>query len=298
MTQPELDDSILPVIGRSVLGLLDDLESEAQKRKSGDDDAVERKAAREAAYRTTLEPAMIALYAYLGELVAKLKLVQPRITVRHAVPGYGDVIGYIEHEYDLKEARLPSSREITLSFNCAVASSECPNVQLEGVARVRALAALFQRYRLGAPLAPSKDTSGEVSAATFKAKGRIPMVANFMADTASGQLKLSFTNFDDLSTAVKMIAPEQVVESLHDEIARYLTRESSDLMREVLPEDYRSQLRARVHRQEVSRRWEALIVARQQEDLALLKREYGIGARFHRLGDAMGKLRGLVSRKS
>lgn len=280
------------------MGLLDELENEAQKRKSGDDEAVVRKAAREAAYRTTLEPAMIALHAYLGELVAKLKLVQPKIAIRHAVPGYGDVVGYVEHEYDLKEARLPSSREVTLSFNCTVASSECPNVQVEGAVRVRTLAALFQRYRLGAPLAPSKDTSGEISAATFKAKGRISMVANFMADAASGQLRLSFTNFDDLSTAVKMVGPEQVGESLYEEIARYLTRESSDLMREVLPEDYRSQLRAHVHTQEVTRRWEALIVARQQEDLALLKREYGIGARFNRIGDAMGKLRGLVSRKT
>ncbi len=280
------------------MGLLDELDSEAQKRRADDEDVAARKAAREVAYRTVLEPAMIVLHAYLAELVAKLRLVQPRIAMRHVLPGYGDVVGYVEHEYDLKEARLPSSREVTLTFACAVASSECPSVQVEGVSRVRAVAALFQRNRLGAPLAPRKDASGEIAGATFKAKGRIPMTASFAADTASGQLRLSFTNFDDLATAVRMIAPEQVNEALHEEIARYLMRESSDLMREVLPEDYRSQLRARVHRQEVTRRWESQIVARQQEDLALLKREYGLGASFNRIGDAMGRLRGLVTRRT
>ena len=279
------------------MGLLDDLENEAQRRKSEEESAVALKAAREAAYRTTLEPAMGDLLAYLNELVAKLKVLQPKIQLRHTLPGYGDVIGYVEHEYEIHENRQPSSKEITLSFFCGVATPECPSVQVEGTNRVRAVSALFQRHRLGSPLAPVKDASGEIVAATFKAKGRIPLTAVFSADTTTGQLRLSFSNFDDLAAAIKSVPPEQVSEALYDEIGRYLMREPSQLMREVLPEDYRSQLRARVQQQEVKRRWESLITARQQEEIAMLKREYGIGARFNRIGDAMGKLRGLVARK-
>jgi hypothetical protein len=280
------------------VGLLDELENEAQKRKSDEQDAAARKSAREDAYRSVLEPAMIALHAYLVELVAKLKLVQPRIAIRHSLPGYGDVVGYIEHEYELREARQPSSREITLSFPCAIASSECPSVQIEGASRVRAVAALFQRHRLGAPLAPRKDASGEVVGAAFKAKGRIPLIAKFTADTAGGQLRLSFTHFDDLGTAVKMVSPDQVGDALHEDIGRYLMREPTELMREILPEDYRNQLRARVQQQEIKRRWESQIDARQQEEIALLKRDYGIGGRFSRIGDAVSRLRGLVGRKN
>ncbi len=279
------------------MGLLDDLESEAQRRKSNEEDAVALKAARETAYRSVLDPAMATLFAYLKELVAKLKELQPKISIRHTLPGYGDVVAYVEHEYDLREVRQPSSKEITMSFFAAVASSECPSVQVDGAARARAIAALFQRHRLGAPLAASKDASGEVAGATFKAKGRIPLTAVFVADAASGQLKMTFTNFDDFSTAIKTVAPDQVNEALYDEIGRYLMREPTEMMREVLPENYRSQLRARVHHEEVKRRWESQIVSRQQDDLAMLKREHGMGARFNRIGDAMGKLRGLVSRK-
>ena len=279
------------------MGLLDDLESEAQRRKSNDEDAVALKAARETAYRSVLDPAMANLFTYLKEFVAKLKELQPKIAIRHTLPGYGDVVAYVEHEYDVREVRQPSSKEITMSFFAAVASSECPSVQVEGAARARAISALFQRHRLGAPLAASKDASGEIAGATFKAKGRIPLTAVFGADAASGQLKMTFTNFDDFSTAVKTVGSDQVNEALYDQVGRYLMREPTDLMREVLSDNYRSQLRASVLHEEVKRRWESQIVARQQEDITMLKREYGLGARFNRIGDAMGKLRGLVSRK-
>jgi 23S rRNA maturation mini-RNase III len=203
-----------------IVGLLDELESEAQRRKSNDDDAAALKAARETAYRTALEPAMGKLFAYLTELVAKLRQLQPKIAIRHALAGYGDVVAYVEHEYDVREARQPSSREITLAFFATVASSECPNVQVEGSARVRAVSALFQRHRLGAPLAASKDASGEIVGATFKAKGRVPLTAVFSADAATGQLRMSFTNFDDFATAVKTVASDQVSEALYDQIGR------------------------------------------------------------------------------
>lgn len=278
------------------MGLLDDLENEAQKRKSTDEETAARKSEREEAYRKVLEPTLEKLHAYLAELIAKLKVLQPKIAVSHAIPGYGDVLAHVEHEYELRTDRQPSARTITVNFNCAIASAECPTVQVEGASRVRAISGLFQRHRLGGPIAPRKDASGEVVGATFKAKGRIPLVATFAADAASGQLRLSFTNFDDLGVVVKSLAPDQIAEDLFDEIGRYLMREPTSFMRENLPENYRSQLRERVQQQEVKRRWEVLIAAHQQEDIALLKREYSISGHFARFGDAVGKLRGLIGK--
>lgn len=280
------------------MGLLDELDSEAQKRRVEDEDAEARKQQREVAYRTLVEPGVQALHAYLGELVSRLKQLQQKVALRHPVAGYGELVSYIDHEYELREERQPSSRELTLSFAATVASSECPSVQVDGSHRVRALSALFQRHRLGAALAPQKDATGEVVAATFKAKGRIPLTMRAAADTGSGQLRLEFTNFDELGTAVKMIAPERIDEALFDEIGRYLMREPTELMREALPEDYRNALRARVHQQEVRRRWEVKIAARQIEEITQLKRDHGLGARFNRIGDAVGKFRDFVGRKS
>lgn len=279
------------------MGLLDDLENEAQRRKAEADRAVEVKTERESAYRTILEPAMGKLRAYLTELVEKIKVLQPKIAIRHEIAGYGDVVAYVEHEYELRDARQPSSLELTPSFAATVASSECPAVTVEGAARVRAVANLFQRHRLGGPLAERKDNSGEMAGAVFKAKGKIPLAANFMADAASGQLRITFTNFDDFGSVTKNVPPERVDDALFDEIGRYLMRDPNSLLREALPDDYRSQLKAKVHEQTVKRRWEATIDSRQQEDLAMLKREHGFGASLNKLGDAMGKLKGLVQRK-
>ena len=69
-----------------MMGLLDDLENEAQKRRSDDEDAAARRAERETAYRTVLEPTLVALHAYLGELASKLKQLQPKIVLRFALP--------------------------------------------------------------------------------------------------------------------------------------------------------------------------------------------------------------------
>lgn len=75
------------------MGLLDDLENEAQKRRNDDEEAAARKAEREAAYRTVVEPAMVALFAWLREFTAKLKELRPKIGMRHTLAGYGDEIG-------------------------------------------------------------------------------------------------------------------------------------------------------------------------------------------------------------
>ena len=235
------------------VGLLDELEHEAQRRKSDEESAVALKASRESAYRTTLEPAMGTLLAYLQELVAKLKLLQPKVAIRHNLPGYGEVVGYVEHEYEVHENRMPRPRR-SPSRSFARWQSDVPRFRLR-VSTALGGVCMFQRHRLGAPLAPVKDATGEVVSATFKAKGRIPLTAVFSADTTTGQLRLTFTNFDDLAAATKNVAPENVNEALYDEIGRYVMREPTRLLREDLPEDYRSQLRAGVQQQEVKRRW-------------------------------------------
>ena len=284
------------------MGLLDELEQEARRRKLDDEESSRRKTEREAIYRTRLDPACDALHEFLGELITKLKEIKPRTTMRYEIPGYGEIVGYIEHHYELKDDRQPSSREITIAFPCTIATEECPSVEVEGASRVRAVAGVFQRHRIGGMLAPRKDASGEIVGAMFRAKGRIPLSATFEANAETAQLRLSFVNFDGLGTGVKTVPAEQVDEALYDEIGRYLMREPNALMREDLPEAYRKHLRSKVQQQEIKRRWERRIHDSREMELAELKREYStrgrIGGFFDRLKNfaAFGMLRGLVRR--
>jgi hypothetical protein len=288
------------------VGLLDELEQEAQKRGIADEDSARLKSEREAAYRTRLDPALDALHAFLSELILKLKTLKPRIALRYHVPGYGEIVGYFDHDYRLGDDKQPSSREIRLEFSCAIATEECPSVDIDGASRVRAVSGFFQRHRIGGMLAPRKDAAGDVIAATFRAKGRIALTAHFHADADGGVLRMSFTHFDGFDTTVKSVAPAQVDETLYEQIGRYLVREPNTLLREDLPEAYRKHLRSKVQQQEIKRRWENRISDSREVELAELRRAYtaagklgGLFGRlrsFGRIGGALGRLRGLIKR--
>jgi len=290
----------------NTVGLLDELEQEAQKRGAAGDESSRRKTERDTAYRAQLEPALDALHAFLSELIQKLKTVQPRIALRYHVPGYGEIVGYIEHDYRLGDTKQPSSREIALDFACAIATDECPAVEVDGASRVRAVSGFFQRHHIGGILAPRKDAAGDVVAATFRAKGRIPLGAHFHADAENGVLRMSFSHFDGFDTTVKSIAPAQVDAALYEQIGRYLVREPNTLLREDLPEAYRKQLRSKVQQQEIKRRWENRISDTREVELAELRRTYSaagkLGGLFGRvksfgwIGGAFGRLRGLARR--
>ncbi|HEY6985736.1 MAG TPA: hypothetical protein VH375_06625 [Rhodanobacteraceae bacterium] len=289
------------------VGLLDELEQQAQQRGIAGDEASRRKAARDTAYRTRLEPALDGLHAFLTELTHKLRTLHSRIALHYHVPGYGEIVGYIDHEYRLEDLKQPSSRDITLDFGCAIASDECPSVEVEGASRLRAVSGFFQRHRIGGMTAPRKDVSGDLVGATFRAKGRIPVSAHFHADAESGVLRMTFTHFDGFDTTVKSIAPAQVDEALYEQIGRYLVREPNTLLREDLPEAYRKQLRSKVQQQQIKRRWENRISDSRDAELSELRRAYSAAGKlgglfgrvksFGRIGGAIGQLRGLFRRR-
>ena len=266
------------------MGLLDELEQQAQQRKANADDAEKRKSQREEIFRTQLEPGMVALFDFLNKLVANLKVLQPKKQLRYDLVGYGEIVGYIEHEYELKVNQQPGSREITLGFPCLVASEECPTVEVLGASKVRTVAGAFQRYHLGGLLEPKKDGNGEVISAKFNAKGRIPLSATFLADADSAAVRMSFVNFDSLGTATKNFTPVQLTPALYDDIGRYLMREESNLFQEALSDSYRSQLRTKVQQDQIKRRWESKIGEQQKTELEKLKREQSLTGKFGKPG--------------
>jgi hypothetical protein len=265
------------------VGLLDELEQEAQKLKATSDDAAKRKAEREEIFRTKLDPSMVALYEYLTKLVSSLKVLQPKKQLRYTLTGYGDIVGYVEHEYELQVTQQPDSKEITLSYPCLVANEECPTVEIQGATKVATVAGAFQRYHLGGLLDPKKDVTNQIVSAKFKAKGRIPMTATFSADADSAVVKMQFVNFDSLGIATKSIAPAQLNEELFDDIGRYLTHEPNGLFREALSDSYRNQLRTKVQQEQIKRRWESKISATQASELEKLKRDQSIAGKFGKL---------------
>lgn len=269
--------------GLIAVGLLDELEQEAQRRKASSGDAAKRKAEREEVYRTQIEPGMGALYEYLQKLTANLKILTPKKPLRYQLGGYGEIVGYIEHDYELLVSTQPASREVKLQFHCAVASDECPTIEVQGATKIKAVAGAFQRYHLGGLFDPKKDASGEIVSARFNAKGRLTLLALFAGDAETAVVRMTFTNFEGLGTVTKTVTGGQLDEALFDDIGRFLTREPNTLLNETLSDSYRMQLRTKVQQDQIKRRWETKINEQQQAELAQLKRDRSITGRMARL---------------
>ena len=255
------------------MGLLDDLEQEAQRRKAHVGDAERERQEREQAYKTQLEPGMQALYEYLTKLTQNLAYLKPKLSGRYELPGYGVIVAHSEHDYELKTSAQTSSREITLNISYTVATDECPAVEAVGPAKVKALNAVFQKFRLAGLNEFKKDDSGEMVSATFRARGKVPLSVLITADAASCTVRLNFTNFDALGTVSKVIGPGSFNEALFDEVGRYIAREPSNLFREELPDDYRRQLQHKIQQEQMRRKWEQKLAVQQQEELERLRRE-------------------------
>ena len=260
------------------MGLLDDLEQEAQRKKAGLDDVEREKAEREKVYKTQLEPAMAALHEYVVKLTDNLKFLKPKSIARYEVNGYGAIIAHPEHDYDVKINSQLHSKEITLNCNLAIDTDQCPAVEVQGSSKVKALNAVFQKLRLAALHDFKKDDSGEMVAGTFRARGKIPLLASMLADELTATVKLTFTNFDAFNSLSRTIPAAQFNEQLFDEIGRYIAREPSNLFREDLPDEYKKQLQQKIQQEQMRRKWEQKLAQQQQEELEKLKREKGTSA--------------------
>jgi hypothetical protein len=252
----------IPHAGNAIdMNLLDELDEEAARLRAATDAAARQKSDIERIFHDQLVPGMELLKDFLDRLTANLKLLKPRTVMRYPVPGYGEISAHAEHDYVIEQTRNPSSRTLTLTFSCAIASNECPLVEVHGSARVRSLAGLFHRYRISGMSTPQKDASGEVTSAGFRARGRIAQRALFHVDTEHPHLRMSFENIDGLGTTMKTVAVERFDSALFDEIGRYLMGEPNSLFREELPASYRRQLRQKVQHEQLKRRWESQAAA-------------------------------------
>lgn len=259
------------------MGLLDDLEQEAQRRKASLDEAEKAKAEREHVYRAQLDPAMQAFHEYLGKLTANLAFLKPKTQLRFEIPGYGPLVANIEHEYDLRSEKLsPSAREVVLNFHATVASEACPTVEIVGAGKVRTLNGIFQKLRLAAVHEFKKDDAGEMVSAVFRARGKIPLNVTVATDADTAQVRMSFTNFDSLGVAAKTVPAAQFNEQLYDEIGRFIAREQNALFREAISDDYRKQLQQKLQQDNMRRKWETRIAQQQKDEMEALRREQSL----------------------
>ncbi len=239
------------------MGLLDELEQQAQRQRAEDGERRAQTEARLAEWEERTEPAMRELEAYLKRLTEQLSYLKKRAKVVYSLPTYGDVVAYVEPTYSLS-GRAPNktSYEITLGFSAVVASDECPLVQGESGARLKSLISTLQQLRLNGMSDVRKNANGDVIGARIQAKGKIPLAMVVTADQETAVVRIAFTNFEGLGQSSRNFRVEQLDEAFCDALGRFIARDELVFAQEAVDEDLRRLLKTRIAHENIKREWE------------------------------------------
>ena len=270
------------------MGLLDELEQEAERRRAEAAAQAAARGDREQIWTEQLAPAMRSLADYLEKLTANLGFLERRTRFDYQIAGYGPVVAYADPGFTLKSAPTKIAHEITLEWTAQVAPEECPVVDVEGVARVKALQGLFQNHRLSGLVESRKNANGEPVAARFQARGRVPLRIHVHADLESCVARMQMLNMEGFGTSSRSFGAEQLNAELFDALGRFIAREELEFAREPLSDDLRRQLRSRIERDQLKREWEQKLSRKLEEDEARVLATMSPGARS---GSLLGRLR-------
>lgn len=225
------------------MSFLDRLKREAEQQRQQAEALSRERDEREMRYRGQIEPQMKALVAYLEGLAATLLEVKPPISIAMSVQGYGDLVTVPFWDYKVEHERRHRSFAVTMTWSMKIDSERTPLVRAEGVTRVKALISIFRQYHLGGIKEEKRTPQGDLSCASFQARGYIKsrMEAQISADDPV--LRLMFENASWLGSSRRQVPWEQINDSLFDRIARFIVREDDSLFTEELPDALRQRLR-------------------------------------------------------
>jgi hypothetical protein len=275
------------------MGLLDELEQEAQRRRGDEERGDADRAARDEVWRGKLRPAMEALAEYLKKLTEQLAFLKRRARVSYALPSYGEIVAYVEPAFQLRNQPAKTEHEITLECIAQIASEECAVIDVEGYTRVRALVNIFQQHHLSGQQDPRKNANGDVTGAKFQARGRIPLKLTISADRESGLARMSFSNFEGLGQSSRSFAPDALNSDLFDALGRFIAREELIFAQESVRDDVRRQLQSKLQRDQLKREWEGRLATQAVADEATVRSYMGnAGTLLGRLGQGARKLFG------
>jgi hypothetical protein len=275
------------------MGLLDELEQEAERRRNEEAKVVADSEARDTVWRDKLSPAMESLAEYLKKLTGQLAFLKRRTRVTYPLAGYGDIVAYVEPVFELRHTPGKTQHEIQLDFGAQIASEECPNVDVEGASRVRALSGVFQQHRIANQGETRKGPTGEAIGARFQARGRIPLRLTVNADRDGGVARLAFVNFEGLGNSSRSFAPDLLTDELFDTLGRFIAREETSFAQESLGDDVRRQLQNKIQRDQLKREWEGKLSRQIGEDEAKVLSYMGSAGRP---GSVLGRI-ALAARK-
>lgn len=238
------------------MSLLKTLEAEAERLRQAKAVAANELAERQREYEQQLLPAMRKLHAWLERLCEQLREVDAECVLELPVPDYGTLHAKVIHRYTVRLEERVRAAELTLEAEAEIQGARCPEVNLEGLARVRQLQSLFEQAGVNAFHKGRRDGRGQWIEASFKPRGRLPLKLSLLAEPGADEIRLTVCGFESLAVIRKPLPTEPFDEALFERIGRYVAGRDHELTREQLPDAFRNSLQRKVKQEAMRRRWE------------------------------------------
>lgn len=216
------------------MGILDQLKQEAAQKKQQAQTQVNLQKQRDDYYRMAILPAMQKAFHFMKELVEHLNFLEHAIEVQEYSSRYPQFGLLKQQNYKIFTdnyggfADLERLVQINVCFFCVGSGSFSYN--LDGQSRIeREVAFLTSRnvnfdWKL-------LDGRSAIPSACFTITRKIPVRFKFAVDYEQSKIQLLINNHHDFNDYKKIFAPEQINDELLDEVARFMLRKESELIR-------------------------------------------------------------------
>lgn len=240
------------------MGLLDELRREADSRKSAAEKEQERLERLTSIFREQLSPRLLQAHRYFHELATQLELLNTDVRAPYTFPGCDETVILRQRGYSARgdtDHVTKETREAKIQFECI---NDTPLVfTLEHHSEIAKTESFLHEHGIVYNCHKLKGDRYEVVAAEFHVTPRFGAAAQLNADISNACIQLYLVNVEGFTTRRIPLRPEQITESLLDDLGNYLLRRTQDFMKLELSDEARRKIQ------------EQLAAARQQEEAAL-----------------------------
>jgi len=233
------------------MGLLDELRSEAERRKLELDEQRRQSEQLETSYRETLAPALRRIFEYLTELLETIDFLKPNVRVDFPISEYGTLQDLGQEDYILTADSIDRMTKIQLRFVCVGSQRLSFTATPPSVAHD--LRELLMDHGLKFHSSNYYDDFRNPIGERFDLEPRVPGRVIADADIQRTLIRLSLINFDGPVVHRALYRPEQIDDNLLDDLGSYILRKNQNLTRLFLPEETRLALRSKVEEEQRSR---------------------------------------------
>lgn len=239
------------------MALRDDLKKEVEEIQAKQRDEEARHKADQEYYLEHLKPAMQRALQYFNEVVANLVIVSPKVNPKYPLnPTLKNGVALNQSEYKFRTDDGKNPREIDVL--CVAKLDRPMDFFVNSKEGADKHAALLNRYDFAHHRKNYLDRHYNVRGATFYLEGPMRVYFRIIASAADRCVYIDFRNLEDQPSNRYSFAPEQLDESLCDQLSYVLLRKEPYLIPPKVGEVARGELRRQID----------IETQRKEEDLA------------------------------